>query len=121
MCPFVLIVDPASLFYHVLRLNTATCAKLPPVTLHKSLERTGNSESTRGIFRAQEESQRANKINAVIPVHVALESASGKQSTDHGGFGDAPDGQDHCSGAWRNVVLAHGIHHFVKTAHHDFL
>src|SRR5215470_6791961 len=44
-----------------------------------------------------------------------------EQSADEGGFGDAADGQDHGAGARRNVVLAHGIQHFVESADHDLL
>jgi hypothetical protein len=57
VCPFVPIVGPASLFYSVSRRKL-------PVTLHKWLERTGNCECTRGIFRAQEEFQRSRQFFA---------------------------------------------------------
>src|SRR6266852_2714240 len=46
---------------------------------------------------------------------------SREQAADEGGFGDAADGEDHGAGAGRDVVLAHGIHHFVESAHDNLL
>src|ERR1700730_11161241 len=48
-------------------------------------------------------------------------SLSGEEATDERGFGDPADGEDHGAGAGRNVMLAHGVHHFVEGAHHYFL
>ena len=44
-----------------------------------------------------------------------------EQAANESGFGDAADGEDHGAGARRNVMLAHGLHHFVKGAHDGFL
>src|SRR6266478_3602432 len=44
-----------------------------------------------------------------------------EESADQRGFRDAADGQDHGSGAWRDVMLAHGVHHLVKGTNHDLL
>jgi len=47
--------------------------------------------------------------------------ASGEQAAHQRGFGDAIYGKNHGAGAWRNVMLAHGFHHFMEAAHDDFL
>src|SRR6267143_6178181 len=58
---------------------------------------------------------------------LSSSSASGfsanlrEEAADEGSLGDAADGEDHGAGAGRNVVLAHGVHHFVEGAHDDFL
>src|SRR5215470_16104784 len=44
-----------------------------------------------------------------------------EQAADQGGFGDAADSQDHGAGARRNVMFAHGFHHFVEGSGHDLL
>src|SRR5260370_4228256 len=44
-----------------------------------------------------------------------------EEPADESGFGDAADGEDHGAGARRIVMLAHGVHHFVEGADHDFL
>src|SRR4029077_15799755 len=36
-------------------------------------------------------------------------------------FGDAADGENHGTGARRDMVLAHGVHHFVESADNDLL
>src|SRR5436190_24262830 len=44
-----------------------------------------------------------------------------EESADKRGFRDAADGQDHGTGARRDVMLAHRVHHLVKGTNHDLL
>src|SRR6267378_5263535 len=58
---------------------------------------------------------------------LSSSSASGfsanlrEEAADEGSLGDAADGEDHGAGARRDVMLAHGVHHFVKGTHDDLL
>jgi hypothetical protein len=44
-----------------------------------------------------------------------------EQSADEGSLRDATNSENHGASAWRYVVFAHGVHHFVEGADHDAL
>src|ERR1700740_3480468 len=122
--------------YRVLRKRSApseNCRLRPTPPEDFSLAasgHTGNCECTRRFFRVQGKFLRKIKTkNSRLAIggtrdeaHLKVRGAtSRKQAADEGGFGDTADGENHGTCARGNMVLAHGLQHLVKGAHHDLL
>src|ERR1700682_6840387 len=87
-----------------------------PLSARKTLMKLERTRVATGEFDAFHDS-----AGPTIAVKPRVTPVLREQAANERGFSHASHAENHRSGARRNVVLTHGIHHFVESAHHNLL